>query len=82
MMPHLDNCADGLHPSWGSWARFLSTCELMDTMMLDVCKGWSWYRKTNCHYFVRPDGTIRHRVYGYHGRNMWTKLMEKLGDGT
>jgi len=77
LVPHLNNCVD-LHPSHGTWARFLSGCNLMDTTCLDVDDGWSWYNSTNCHYFVRPDGTVRHNVFGYHARVMWNKLLRSL----
>ena len=60
-----------LHPSWGTWERFLASCELIDD--LGGCK---WYRRTNCHYFVMADGRIVHHIYGYQGGIIWNRACE------
>lgn len=72
-LSHLDNCVD-LHLSHGSWDEFLEYgCEFMASG-----HNWKWHRKVNCHYFVKPDGTVVKGIYGYRGKNYWNTLMDEL----
>jgi len=71
--PSLDNTV-GLYPSNKSWRNFLKDAELREEK-----KGIKHYISGNGHYVVLPDGEVL-TFYGYHGQNVFDKLVaDKAG---
>jgi hypothetical protein len=70
------------HQDYGSWERFLETCELRAE-----ADGVKHYGRTNCNYLVFPTGELI-KNYGFHGQavmnrirdNGWQVVLEDIKD--
>lgn len=61
---------DTPHPDYGTWERFLKTCELRDE-----ADGVKHYGRTNCNYLVFPTGELIQN-FGFHGKAMMNRIRD------